>query len=53
LFTKLDEAASLGPLLAIGRDAGRPIGWVTTGQGVPDDLGPARDAGLPEKLLGS
>ncbi|MEL7072598.1 MAG: hypothetical protein AAGK34_01030, partial [Planctomycetota bacterium] len=53
LFTKLDEAASFGPLLAIGRDAGRPIGWVTTGQGVPDDLGPARDAGLPEKLLGS
>ena len=53
LFTKLDEAASLGPLLAIGRDAGRPIGWVTTGQGVPDDLGPARDAGLPEQLLGS
>lgn len=53
LFTKLDEAASFGPLLAIGRDAGRPIGWVTTGQGVPDDLGSARDAGLPEKLLGS
>ena len=53
LFTKLDEAASLGPLLAIGRDAGRPIGWVTTGQEVPDDLGSARDAGLPEKLLGS
>jgi len=26
---------------------------VTTGQGVPDDLGPARDAGLPEQLLGS
>lgn len=52
LFTKLDEAASLGPLLAIGRDAGRPIGWVTTGQDVPDDLGPARDAGLPERLLG-
>ena len=38
LFSKLDEAVSLGPLLSIMRRHGLPVSYVTTGQAVPDDI---------------
>lgn len=41
LFSKLDEAAHLGPVLTVLRTAGVPASYVTTGQGVPDDILPA------------
>jgi flagellar biosynthesis protein FlhF len=38
LFTKLDEAASLGPLLNVLSRQQLSVGYVTTGQRVPDDI---------------
>lgn len=38
LFTKLDEATSLGPLLTVMHRNKLPIGYITTGQTVPDDI---------------
>ena len=46
LVTKLDEAGAAGGLLALGREAGLPISYLTTGQDVPDDIEPAR----PDRL---
>jgi flagellar biosynthesis protein FlhF len=41
IFTKLDEAERLGALVGAARRAQRPISWLGTGQGVPNDLEPA------------
>jgi flagellar biosynthesis protein FlhF len=41
IFTKLDEAEQLGALVGAARRAQRPISWLGTGQGVPNDLEPA------------
>ncbi len=41
IFTKLDEAVSYGPLLAVARSAGLAISFVTTGQEVPHQIEPA------------
>jgi len=38
LFSKLDEAVTLGPILSIIRHQGLPVSYVTTGQAVPDDI---------------
>lgn len=38
LFTKLDEATSLGSLLSIVHGHTLPLAYVTTGQTVPDDI---------------
>jgi flagellar biosynthesis protein FlhF len=38
LVTKTDEAAATGALLTLVRQSGLPIGYVTTGQSVPDDI---------------
>ena len=45
VLTKLDEAASLGNLLAIFESSQLPVSYVTDGQNVPDDIRPA-DAGM-------
>jgi flagellar biosynthesis protein FlhF len=42
IATKLDEADGAGPILALCRDGGLPISYVTLGQDVPDDIEPAR-----------
>jgi flagellar biosynthesis protein FlhF len=38
LFSKLDEAASLGSLLTIASSQRLPLSYLTTGQAVPDDI---------------
>ncbi|MGA9121581.1 MAG: flagellar biosynthesis protein FlhF [Bacteroidota bacterium] len=38
LFTKLDEAVSLGPIFSIVNKQHIPVAYVTTGQTVPDDI---------------
>ncbi|MGE3314989.1 MAG: flagellar biosynthesis protein FlhF [Planctomycetaceae bacterium] len=53
ILTKLDEAPGLGSLLSIARSVRLPISYVTTGQGVPDDIEPARADRLARLVLGS
>ncbi len=38
LFSKVDEALSLGNILSIAKKTELPISYVTTGQAVPDDI---------------
>ncbi len=38
LFTKLDEAVTLGPLFSVVNKQHIPVAYVTTGQTVPDDI---------------
>jgi flagellar biosynthesis protein FlhF len=38
LFTKLDEAVNYGAILGIIHKTQKPIGYITTGQEVPDDI---------------
>ncbi|RUL82940.1 flagellar biosynthesis protein FlhF [Tautonia sociabilis] len=52
ILTKLDEADTLGPLLGVIARAGRPITYLTTGQGVPDDIEPADRDRLAALILG-
>jgi flagellar biosynthesis protein FlhF len=41
LFTKLDETASHGALISTALQTGRPLSFLTAGQGIPEDLEPA------------
>ncbi len=52
IFTKLDETASFGPILNIGRKIGKPISFLTTGQNVPDDIEAAQIGRMADLLLG-
>ena len=52
LLTKLDEAASLGSLLALSQAAQLPLSYLTTGQNVPDDIEPADEHRLARLILG-
>ncbi len=52
LFTKLDEAVAVGPLLSLAIRMNRPVGYVTTGQEVPDHLEAVSPRRLAELLLG-
>jgi flagellar biosynthesis protein FlhF len=52
LVTKLDETNTLGPLLALVRESGLGISFVTSGQRVPEDIEPADPARLAARLLG-
>ncbi|HVZ37932.1 MAG TPA: hypothetical protein VHI13_01550 [Candidatus Kapabacteria bacterium] len=47
-FTKLDEAPSLGGMISSGRWIGLPMGYVSTGTAIPDDLLAASDAPIGE-----
>jgi len=47
LFTKLDETTSVGSILNLMVRAKMPIGYVTNGQNVPDDV----EVASPEKLV--
>ena len=42
LLTKLDEAASLGGVLSALIAANLPVGYVSEGPRIPEDLAPAR-----------
>lgn len=52
ILTKLDEAETLGPLLAVLGRADRPVAYLTTGQAVPDDLELAARDRLARLILG-
>ena len=52
LLTKLDEATTLGQLLALARSTRWPLSYVTTGQNVPEDIEPADHRKLTRLLLG-
>ncbi len=45
-FTKLDEAPSLGGMISSARWIGLPLGYVSTGTAIPDDLLAAAAASL-------
>lgn len=53
LFTKLDEAASPGLMLNLRRRCQYPVGYITYGQSVPDDIMPADRADFAQILLGA
>ncbi len=48
LFTKLDEAFAVGPLLSSHLDTNIPLSYFTTGQSVPEDI----EHASVERLLG-
>ena len=51
ILTKLDEAESLGGVLAVLGLSSRPVSYLTTGQGVPDDIEPADRKRLARLIL--
>ena len=53
VFTKLDEAAGCGGLLAAARDIGLPISYFTTGQEVPRDIEPANPCRAARLIVGT
>jgi flagellar biosynthesis protein FlhF len=52
LLTKLDEAATYGAALNLAEAGIGPIGYVTTGQEVPDDIAPADSMSLAKRIMG-
>ncbi len=52
LFTKLDEANSLGNILNVKMTSGKPLSYFTIGQSVPDDIEVADADKVAKKLLG-
>ncbi|GIW73683.1 MAG: hypothetical protein KatS3mg103_0205 [Phycisphaerales bacterium] len=53
LFTKLDEAESLGVMVSLLHELGLPLSFVTTGQEVPDHIEPGRAERLARLVLSS
>jgi flagellar biosynthesis protein FlhF len=51
LLTKLDEAAALGNIVPLLRSSDLPIGYVTNGQDVPDDIEAAQRSKLARSIL--
>jgi flagellar biosynthesis protein FlhF len=51
ILTKLDEAESLGGVLAALGLTSRPVSYLTTGQAVPDDIEPADRRRLARLIL--
>jgi flagellar biosynthesis protein FlhF len=52
VITKLDEAESLAPIVALLRDRKLPISYLGTGQGVPEDLERATPPSLAAWVAG-
>lgn len=52
IFTHLDEAESFGGVLAAVLKAQRPVSFLASGQGIPEDLEPAAKPRLLELLFG-
>lgn len=52
VLTKLDEAVGLGAALRVLRRIGRSLSYVTTGQEVPRDIGPAQPRALAAMVVG-
>lgn len=52
IFTKLDEAESVGTVVSMVHALGLPLSFVTTGQEVPDHIEPGRADRLARLVLG-
>jgi len=52
LFTKVDEAATVGLVLNVARQVGKSISYLTTGQDVPYDIEVFRGGRLAKMILG-
>lgn len=52
IATKVDETATVGPILEAALAAAAPISYVTTGQEVPDDIEKAHPLRLAWRLIG-
>ncbi len=52
ILTKLDEAASMGPLLTVANRLPLPISYLTTGQDVPDDIEAAVSRRMARLVMG-
>lgn len=52
LFTKMDETSNAGLLLNVAYVTKKPIGYVTTGQSVPDDIEIADKKKIINSLIG-
>jgi flagellar biosynthesis protein FlhF len=52
ILTKLDEATGLGGLLHVLRASRLPLGYVTNGQNVPDDIEVAAPGRIARLVLG-
>lgn len=52
-FTKLDEASSPGLMVNLRMRCNQPLGYVTHGQSVPEDITPADQADFPKILVGA
>ncbi|VAX21458.1 Flagellar biosynthesis protein FlhF [hydrothermal vent metagenome] len=53
IFTKLDEAAQLGPVLNQHLKTGLPVSYFTTGQSVPEDIEQAQAGAFVKRLFSS
>jgi flagellar biosynthesis protein FlhF len=52
-FTKLDEATSPGLILNMRKRCNQPLGYISHGQSVPDDIMPAGQTDLTKILIGA
>ncbi len=52
IFTKVDEAPSLGVILNVAHSSGMPVAYLTFGQKVPDDIGAADTGKIASAILG-
>ncbi len=52
IFTRLDEAVSLGSLFSVAALTGKPVSFLGTGQSIPEDLEPASVPRIVEGVLG-
>ena len=53
IFTKLDEARSIGTVIGVVNAVKKPLSYVTTGQDVPADIEVARGKRVAQLILGS
>ena len=53
IFTKLDEANTIGTVLNVVRAVKKSLSYVTTGQDVPADIEVARGRRIAQLILGS
>ncbi len=51
IFTKLDEAASVGVVLNVIKKVNKSLSYITTGQDVPNDIEVGRGRRLAQLIL--
>jgi len=52
LFTKLDEAVTVGVMFSVMRRVNHRLSYITTGQEVPHQIEPGRSDRLAQLILG-